>query len=69
VLCIDSGYIVYYDEYREKRYGAAFTKDFVGFEDITNMIRVPKNHKHGTIFKAPESIVNNMLELRTNSTK
>lgn len=69
VACIDSGYIVYYDEYREKRYGAAFTKDFVNFEDITNKVSVPEGHKHGTIFKAPESVVNHMIELRTKSTK
>ncbi|WP_024993794.1 glycoside hydrolase family 43 protein [Phocaeicola paurosaccharolyticus] len=64
VAFVDSGYVIYYDEYREKRYGAAFTKDFINFEDITNKVRVPVGHKHGTIFKAPKSMIEQMLELK-----
>ncbi|MBN2313157.1 MAG: glycoside hydrolase family 43 protein [Sedimentisphaerales bacterium] len=55
-------YLIYFDLYRWGRYGAVKTTDFKTFTDITEKISVPKGHKHGTIFMAAESIVNNLLE-------
>ena len=56
-----SGWLIYYDRYRLKDFGAHFTKDFVKFEDVSKTVKVPVLHKHGTIFKAPESIVYGLL--------
>jgi hypothetical protein len=53
-------FIIYYDAYRNFNYGAAKTKDFLTFTDITSEISIPKAHKHGTIFKAPAAVVNNL---------
>lgn len=39
------------------------TTDFVNFTDITNEVSVPKGHKHGTIFRAPESIIEAMKKI------
>ena len=39
------------------------TKDFKNFTDITNDVSVPAGHKHGTIFKAPESVVKTLLKM------
>ena len=58
---VDGGWLIYYDRYRLKDFGAHFTKDFVKFEDVSNKVKVPVLHKHGTIFKAPESIVYGLL--------
>ena len=58
---VDGGWLIYYDRYRLKDFGAHFTKDFVKFEDVSKQVSVPVLHKHGTIFKAPESIVYNLL--------
>lgn len=55
------GWLIYYDRYELKDFGAHFTKDFVNFEDVSKQVSVPVLHKHGTIFKAPESIVYNLL--------
>ena len=55
------GYVIYYDDYNNKRYGASFTKDFVDFKDYTDSVSVPAGHKHGTIFKASASVVENLL--------
>ena len=42
-------YLIYYDWYRQGQFGAARTKDFKHFENITSRVQVPKGHKHGTI--------------------
>lgn len=59
---LGNGYLIYYDRYRLFDFGAHFTKDFIHFTDVSQQVSVPKNHKHGTIFRAPERIVKAMLE-------
>lgn len=61
VVEADSGYVVYYDDYNNKRYGASYTKDFIDFQDYSDVISVPAHHKHGTVFKAPASVVEGLL--------
>ncbi len=58
---VDDGWLIYYDRYRLKDFGAHFTKDFVTFEDVSKKVKVPVLHKHGTIFEAPQSIVYGLL--------
>ncbi len=58
---VDGGWLIYYDRYQLKDFGAHFTKDFVKFEDVSKQVQVPVLHKHGTIFKAPERVVYNLL--------
>lgn len=59
---LGQNYVIYFDAYRKKSYGASVTRDFVHFKDISNNISIPKGHKHGTIFKAPTSIVENLIK-------
>ena len=56
-----SGWLIYYDRYQLKDFGAHYTTDFVKFEDVSKQVKVPVLHKHGTIFKAPERLVYNLL--------
>ena len=44
-------WLIYFDVYREFRYGAVSTKDFKTFTPIDDLISVPEGHKHGTIVK------------------
>ena len=60
---IGEDYLIYFDVYKKKIYGAMRTKDFKNFTDITNDVSVPAGHKHGTIFKAPESVVKTLLKM------
>lgn len=53
-------WLIYFDVYQEKIYGAMKTKDFKTFTDITKEVSVPEGHKHGTIFKAKEKLVKRM---------
>lgn len=55
-------YLIYFDVYKNKIYGAVRTKDFLHFTDETDNIRIPLGHKHGTVFKAPESVVEKLIK-------
>lgn len=63
VLKLEEDYLIYFDEYRTKTYGARRTTDFITFENIDEEISVPEGHKHGTIFKAKESLVRNLIKV------
>ena len=53
---------IYYDSYRQKIYGAHRTKDFLHFEDRTDSVAFPVGHKHGTVFMAPEELVQGLIK-------
>jgi len=58
---VEDGWLIYYDRYELKDFGAHHTKDFVTFEDVSDKVSVPNLHKHGTIFQADEQILNGLL--------
>ena len=62
VVKVNDEYIIYFDAYREKIYGAMKTKDFINFTDITKEVNIPEGHKHGTIFRASESMIRKMTK-------
>ena len=51
VAKVKNGWLIYYDVYQKKKYGASFTKDFKNFVQADSLISVPEGHKHGTIVK------------------
>lgn len=55
-------WFIYFDVYREGRYGAVSTKDFRTFTPADERISIPQGHKHGTIFKVKESVLKKMKE-------
>lgn len=57
---ISDKYLIYFDEYKKFSFGAVITKDFIHFTNISTKISVPKGHKHGTIFKAPAYMIENL---------
>jgi sucrose-6-phosphate hydrolase SacC (GH32 family) len=58
----DKYWLIYYDSYRLKRFGAMRTADFKTFTDISDSISVPKGHKHGTIFKVTKKQLKLLLK-------
>lgn len=62
VVKLKDEYYIYYDAYQMKVFGASKTKDFVHFEDASSDIYIPPFHKHGTIFKAPASVVKGLKQ-------
>lgn len=50
-------WLIYFDAYKQYRFGAVKTTDFKHFEPIDSLISVPAGHKHGTIVKVGESVL------------
>jgi hypothetical protein len=47
-LKIGEDWIIYYDAYQSYSYGAAKTRDFKTFTDVSAEVAFPQGHKHGT---------------------
>ncbi|MBN2165151.1 MAG: glycoside hydrolase family 43 protein [Marinilabiliaceae bacterium] len=62
VAKVDDGYLIYFDAYSKRFYGALKTNDFKNFESANDKITIPEGHKHGTIFKVSESVLKNILK-------
>ncbi|HEX2630203.1 MAG TPA: glycoside hydrolase family 43 protein [Chitinophagaceae bacterium] len=48
-------WIVYFDKYRDKQYGAVASGDLVNWTDISEKIHIPKGLRHGTVIKISRS--------------
>jgi hypothetical protein len=62
VAKVGDDYLIYYDQYRDKIYGAMKTRDFKTFTDITKEVSLPRGHKHGTIFEVKKKTVKHLLK-------
>lgn len=51
VLKMTGAWIVYFDKYRDHKYGAVQSADLINWEDISDKISLPKGIRHGSIFK------------------
>ena len=61
-LKIGDDWLIYFDAYREKIYGAVRTRDFKTFTDVTKEVSFPADHKHGTAIKVPPPILEDLLK-------
>ncbi len=61
-LKVGDDWLIYFDAYREKVYGAAKTRDFKTFTNVTKEVSFPENHKHGTAIKVPREILDGLLK-------
>jgi hypothetical protein len=60
-LKIGDDWLIYFDAYREKIYGALKTCDFKTFTNITKEVSFPEGHKHGTALRVPREILDKLL--------
>jgi len=54
-------WIVYFDKYTLKQYGALSSQDLVNWEDISNQISLPKGIRHGSIFKVTQQELDKVI--------
>ena len=52
---INDQWIVYFDKYRDHKYGAVASTDLRNWTDISDKIRMPPGIRHGTIFTITKS--------------
>jgi hypothetical protein len=57
---IGGQWYIYFDKYRNKRYGAIRSKDLENWEDITSQISLPEGARHGTAFRAPAAVIDKL---------
>jgi hypothetical protein len=62
VAKVGNEYLVYFDAYTQKFFGAVKTTDFKHFESVTPQITLPEGHKHGTIIKVKQSILDGLVQ-------
>jgi hypothetical protein len=55
---------VYFDKYRDHKYGALITTDFKNWKDISDEINYPKGLRHGTVFKVSKEILDVLLKAK-----
>lgn len=53
---------VYFDKYRDHKYGAVRSKDMKVWEDVSDSIVFPVGVQHGTAFRVSEDILNNLIK-------
>jgi hypothetical protein len=53
-LYINGKWIVYFDKYRDHKYGAITSTDLKNWTEISDQIKMPKGIRHGTILKITE---------------
>ena len=63
-LRLGEKYIVYFDCYRDKHYGAVQSGDLVHWEDVTDRLSLPAGVRHGTALAVPGGVLAPLL--RTN---
>lgn len=62
VVKVGRDYLIYYDQYRDKIYGAMKTRDFKTFTDVTREVSLPQGHKHGTIISVRRKTIHRILK-------
>jgi predicted GH43/DUF377 family glycosyl hydrolase len=61
VVKLKDKWLIYFDSYQKKIYEAVATKDFVHFENVTNTVQVPAEHKHGTIIAVKRKVLKKIV--------
>ena len=61
-LLIGSDWIVYYDCYRDGKYGAVRSRNGGDWEDVASLISFPKGTRHGTAFEVEKDIYEKLVK-------
>jgi hypothetical protein len=66
VAKLKEGWLIYYDAYQKKKFGAVFTKDFQEFKNVDSLISIPEGHKHGTIISVKKKYLKTLFDFSAN---
>jgi hypothetical protein len=47
---------VYFDRYREKRFGVVRSRDLAHWEDLSDQLQMPAGIRHGTVLRVPRAL-------------
>jgi Glycosyl hydrolases family 43 len=63
VIKIADRWHLYFDKYMLKKYGLLVSDDLQNWTDLSDQLEYPAGLRHGTVFKAPESILNALKQI------
>jgi PelA/Pel-15E family pectate lyase len=58
---VNNEWIVYFDMYRDKRYGALKSADLKNWETVTDKLAMPAGARHGTVFTVSDEALERLL--------
>lgn len=61
---VGSRWIVYFDKYTEKRYGAVASTDLKQWEDISPTVQFPEGARHGTVLRVAPAVLTRLRDLK-----
>lgn len=61
---VGARWVVYFDKYTQKRYGAVASEDLEHWEDISEQVQFPEGARHGTVLRVPRAVLAKLLELK-----
>ena len=61
-LTLGQDIVVYYDCYRDGKYGAVRSRNGGDWEDVSNLISFPKGTRHGTAFEVDRTLYERLVE-------
>lgn len=61
-LRVGNDYVVYFDCYRDHKYGAMRTRDWKTWEDVTTQLAMPTGMRHGTAIPVADKLVTELLD-------
>jgi hypothetical protein len=61
---INNEWIVYFDKYRDHKYGAVISPDLKNWKDVSDKIVMPKGIRHGTVFSISKEEFENLIKLK-----
>lgn len=62
ISLVNKSFVVYFDKYTEKKYGAITSTDLINWQDISGNIKFPEGARHGTVFVADEKILQALMK-------
>jgi hypothetical protein len=61
-LRVGARWMLYFDKYRDHRYGALSSSDLRTWSDVSGKLSMPNGIRHGTAFQVPEADARRLLE-------
>lgn len=55
-------WMVYFDKYKLRKYGAVMSNDLKHWVDVSDALLYPDGMRHGTVLEVPKQILNRLLE-------
>ncbi|MCY2993529.1 MAG: glycoside hydrolase family 43 protein [Planctomycetota bacterium] len=59
---LDDKWFVYFDRYTEHRYGLVTSKDLLHWDDESDKVRFPADHRHGSVLQVSREILKALME-------